>query len=191
MTYYTFTHSLDPRAAEIVDLPDKVEKYYFLSDGIPVASYLPPSTELSLYSGAGDMLTDFVGNPDRVLDVSQRARDLMLQQGLSEDLVEYLPFILVDKRGRRLQEQYFIANPLLRVPCLERSLSKYRLNSDDPNDIGRIHVLHLVEDLPQEARLFRVAEFTRLMVIRSDLLETLQQAGLTGLHVQPVGTRLP
>lgn len=191
MTYYTFTHSLDPRAAEIVDLPDKVEKYYFLSDGIPVASYLPPSTELSLYSGAGDMLTDFVGNPDRVLYVSQRARDLMLQQGLSEDLVEYLPFILVDKRGRRLQEQYFIANPLLRVPCLERSLSKYRLNSDDPNDIGRIHVLHLVEDLPQEARLFRVAEFTRLMVIRSDLLETLQHAGLTGLHVQPVGTRLP
>ena len=190
-TYYTFKNSLDPRAAEIVDLPDRVEKYYYLSDGISVAPYLPPSTKLSLYGEAGDTLTDFIDNPDRVLYVSQRAREILQQQGLSDGVVEYLPFVLLDKRGRRVREQYFIANPLLRVSCLDFARSRYSLDSDDPTDIGGITVLHMHEDrIPADARLFRVAEYTRLMVLRSDLLEVLRQAGLTGPHVQPVSTPL-
>ncbi|HYO59978.1 imm11 family protein [Archangium sp.] len=190
-TYHTFKNSLDPRAAEIVDLPDRVEKYYYLSDGIRVAPHLPPSTELHLYEEAGDMLKDFIDNPDRVLYVSQRAREVLQQQGLSEDVIEYLPFVLLDKRGRRVREQYYIANPLVRVPCLDFTRSRYWLDSDDPTDLGGITVLHMLEDrLPADARLFRVAEYTRLVVLRSDLLEALRQAGLTGPHVQPVGMRM-
>lgn len=190
-TYYTFGHSLDPRAVEVVDLPDRVDDYFYLSDGIPCASYLPPTTELSLYEGAGDMFTDFIDNPDRVLYVSQRVQDVLKGRGLVGSTVELLPFILLDKRGRRVRESYAIANPLVRVPCLDFERSKYR-RASDPNELAEVKLLHVREDaVPEDAQLFRLAELPRLMVLRSDLLEAFQQAGLTGLAVHPAGKTIP
>lgn len=191
-SYHTFGHALDPRAVEIVDLPDKVEDYFYLRDGVPMASYLPPTTELSLYEGAGDMFTDFIDNPDRALYVSQRVQDVLSGRGLIGTAVELLPFVLLDKRSRRVREAYAIANPLVRVPCLDFERSKYRRSAGNPNELAEVKLLHLREDaIPDDAQLFRVAEFTEMMVLRSDLLEAFQQAGLTGLAVQPIGTPIP
>jgi hypothetical protein len=191
-SYYTFGHALDPRVVEIVDLPDKVETYVYLSDGIPCASYLPPTTELSLYEEAGDMLTDFIDNPDRMLYVSQRAQEVLKNRGLVGTAVELLPFNLVDKRGRRVRESYSIANPLVQVPCLDFERSKYRRYTSDPNELAEVKLLCVREDaVPDNAQLFRLGELPRLMVLRSDLLEAFQQAGLTGLAVNPAGKTIP
>ncbi|MCY1034840.1 hypothetical protein OV207_25560 [Corallococcus sp. BB11-1] len=177
---------------EIVDLPDKVEDYFYLRDGVPMASYLPPTTQLSLYEEAGDMFTDFIDNPDRVLYVSQRVGEILSSRGLVGAAVEMLPFVLLDKRGRRVQESYFIANPLVSIPCLDFERSKYRRRASNPNELAEVNLLHLREDvLPEDAQLFRVAEFTDLMVLRSDLLDAFHQAGLTGLAVHPSGTTIP
>ncbi|RKH12958.1 hypothetical protein D7Y13_25840 [Corallococcus praedator] len=191
-TYYTFGHAFDSRAVKVVDLPDKVEDYFYLSDGVPMASYLPPTTELSLYEEAGDMFTDFIDNPDCVLYVSQRVREVLASRGLVGEAVELLPFVLLDKRGRRVRESYAIANPLVSVPCLDFERSKYRRRVGRANELAEVNRLHLREDsLPDDAQLFRVAEYTEMMVLRSDLLEAFQQAGLTGLAVHPVGTPIP
>ncbi|MFP2959050.1 imm11 family protein [Myxococcus sp. 1LA] len=189
-TYFTFKSALDPRAVQIVELPDKVERYFYLTKGRPVAPYLPPTTELSLYERAGDMLTDFIGNPDCVLYVSERAQQVLAARGLVGAELELLPFVLLDKRGRKLRESYCIANPLRSVPCVDRERSKYRL--DGPDEIGDIRMLCVREgSIPDDAQLFRVAEFPEMMVLRSDLLEAFQQAGLTGLAVHPTGTEIP
>ncbi|KFA87217.1 imm11 family protein [Archangium violaceum] len=190
-TYYTFKNSHDPRAAEIVELPDKVEKYYYLKRGRTMKPHFPPSTALCLYEEAGDMLTDFISNPDRVLYVSRRTQELLVRNGLPDDSIEYLPFVLHDKRGRVVREQYYIANPLMCISCFDLKSSRYWLESDEPPEIGDVEQLRLREDqLPADAKLFRVAEFPRLMVIRSDLLEAMRREGLTGLNVQPVGESL-
>ncbi|MCP3143931.1 imm11 family protein [Pyxidicoccus xibeiensis] len=191
-SYYTFGHAHDPRAVEIVDLPDRVEDYFYLSDGIPCASYLPPTTELSLYERAGDMFTDFIDNPDRVLYVSQRVQDVLKSRGLVGEAIELLPFVLLDKRGRRTRESYAIANPLVRVPCLDFERSKYRRTASDPNELAEVKLLHVREDaVPDNAQLFRMAEYSEMIVLRSDLLEAFQQAGLTGLAVNPAGKTIP
>ncbi|GHG88967.1 hypothetical protein [Comamonas sp. JC664] len=190
--YYTFVHALDPRAVEIVDLPDRVDDYFYLRDGVPMAGYLPPTTALALYERAGDMLTDFIANPDTALYVSQPAQKVMGERGLTDTVVELLPFVLLDKRGRRIREPYAIANPLLKVACLDFERSKYRRAASDPNEIAEVKVLCLREDeVPSDAQLFRVAEFPEMIVLRSDLLEAFQQAGLTGLAVHPTGTEIP
>lgn len=191
-SYYTFGHPMDPRVVRVVDLPDRAETYFYLSDGIPCASYLPPTTELSLYEEAGDMFTDFIDNPDRVLYVSQRAQEVLTNRGLVGTAVELLPFVLLDKRGRRIRESYSIANPLVRVPCLDFERSKYRRKASDPNRLAEVKLLHVREEaVPDNAQLFRLGELPRLMVLRSDLLEAFQQAGLTGLAVNPAGKTIP
>lgn len=191
-SYYTFGPSLDPRAVRVVDLPDRVEDYFYLGDGIPCASYLPPTTELGFYEDAGDMLMDFIDNPSRVLYVSQRVQDVLKSRGLVGVAVELLPFVLLDKRGRRVREAYAIANPLVRVPCLDFERSKYRRTVSDPNELAEVKLLHVREDaVPEDAQLFRLGELPRLMVLRSDLLEAFQQAGLSGLAVHPAGKTIP
>jgi hypothetical protein len=191
-SYYTFGHPRDARGVRVVDLPDRVEDYFYLSDGIPCAPYLPPTTELSLYEGAGDMLTDFIDNPDRMLYVSQRVQDVLKSRGLVGAAVELLPFVLLDKRGRRVRESYAIANPLVRVPCLDFERSKYRRTASDPSELAEVKLLHVREDaVPEDAQLFRLGELPRLMVLRSDLLEAFQQAGLSGLAVHPAGKTIP
>ncbi|NVI98884.1 hypothetical protein HV824_12240 [Myxococcus sp. AM009] len=187
-SYFTFKHPYDARAVEIADLPDKVERYFYLRDGVPSAAYVPPSTELSLSEGAGDMLTDFIDNPDRVLYVSRRVQEVFSSRGLVGGAVELLPFVLLDKRGRRVQESYAIANPLMRVGCVDLERSKCRYRSGAANQIVEIKLLHVREDaIPEQAQLFRLAELPKLMVVRSDLLAAIQEAGLTGLAVHPVG----
>ncbi|ABF90992.1 hypothetical protein MXAN_0085 [Myxococcus xanthus DK 1622] len=190
--YYTFVHALDPRAVEIVDLPDKVDDYFYLRDGVPMGSYLPPTTELALYERAGDMLTDFIANPDTALYVSPNVQKVLADCGLTDAVVELLPFILLDKRGRQIRERYAIANALLKVPCLDFERSKYRRAASDPNEIAEIKVLCIREEaVPSDAQLFRLAELPEMVVLRSDLLEAFQQAGLTGLAVHPTGTEIP
>ncbi|RKG86356.1 hypothetical protein [Corallococcus terminator] len=191
-SFYTFGHALDSRAVEIVDLPDKVEDYFYLSDGVPMAPYLPPTTELRLYEEAGDMFTDFIDNPDGVLYVSPQVCEVLSSRGLVGAAVELLPFVLLDKRGRRVRESYAIANPLVSVPCLDFERSKYRRRAGSPIELAEVNLLHLREDaLPEDVQLFRVAEFTEMMVLRSDLLDAFHQAGLTGLAVHPTGTTIP
>ncbi|NVJ05697.1 hypothetical protein HUW63_10705 [Myxococcus sp. AM001] len=191
-SYYTFVHALDPRAVEIVDLPDKVDDYFYLRDGVPMAGYLPPTTELALYERAGDMLTDFIANPDTALYVSQSVQKVLADRGLTDSVVELLPFVLLDKRGRRVREQYAIANPLLKVPCLDFERSKYRRTASDPNEIAEIKVLYIREEaVPSDAQLFRLAELPEMVVLRSDLLEAFQQEGLTGIAVNRTGQKTP
>ncbi|WP_240358013.1 imm11 family protein [Myxococcus vastator] len=183
---------MDPRAVEIVDLPDKVDDYFYLRDGVPMAGYLPPTTELALYERAGDMLTDFIANPDTALYVSQSVQKVLADRGLTDSVVELLPFVLLDKRGRRVREQYAIANPLLKVPCLDFERSKYRRTASDPNEIAEIKVLYIREEaIPSDAQLFRLAELPEMVVLRSDLLEAFQQEGLTGIAVNRTGQKTP
>ncbi|MFP2959049.1 hypothetical protein ACLEPN_14700 [Myxococcus sp. 1LA] len=190
--YYTFGRSLDPRAAEIVDLPDRVDDYFYLRDGVPMAKYLPPTTELSLYDGGGDMLTDFIGNPDMVLYVSKRVQQILIERGLVGVVVELLPFELLDKRRRRVREPYALANPLLRISCLDFERSRYRRTASDPETLADVDILHVKEDaIPDDAQIFRVAEFSELMVLRSDLLAAFQHAEVTGLAVHPTGELIP
>ncbi|WP_043709713.1 imm11 family protein [Corallococcus macrosporus] len=192
LSYYTFKNPHDTRMVEIVDLPDKVERYFYLRDGVPSASYVPPTTELTLNQQAGDFLTDFIANPDRVLYVSPRVREVLASRGLIGEAVELLPFVLLDKRGRRVPDAYVIANPLMRVRCLDVERSKVRRRTGRPGQIVEIKSLHLCDEaIPEDAQLFRLEELPKLMVLRSDLLEAFQQAGLTGLAVHPTGTEIP
>lgn len=186
--YFTVSRNRDERVIEVHDLPDKVEHYYRLTDAVPVGNLFPPSTVLSIHPRSGDMLTDFIDNSDAVLEVSENARQVLMAHGVGEGVAEYLPFILHDKQGRVVKERYFVVNLLRSVSCLDLEKSQYDTYPHKPEKIYGIESIYLREDqIPPDATLFRLAEYTRFIIIRSDLVEAIQKAGLTGLAVLPLG----
>ncbi|MCY1046161.1 hypothetical protein OV208_32925 [Corallococcus sp. bb12-1] len=187
-SYFTVAHSPDERAIQVHDLPDRVEHYYRLTDAVPVGNLFPPATVLSVHPRSGDMLTDFIDNSDAVLEVSANAREVLMAQGMGEGNAEYLPFTLHDKQGRVVKEQYFVVNLLRSVACFDLEKSRYKTYPKNPDEIYGIRSVYLREDrIPLDARLFRLAESLRITIIRSDLVEAVEKAGLVGLAVLPLG----
>jgi hypothetical protein len=181
----------DPRFCSVEKLGD------FRSEGelakaSPMAHKVPKDLAIDLAQTAGDMITDIVDNIFSILIVSQKARSIMEDEGVRGDRAEYLPIILRDKRGRPIKEPYFIVNVLTVIDCFDWKRSIYKTFKSDPREImaNSIKVLHLVPDaIPKDAKLFRVGEVRRQVVLRADLIERLKNEGCDGLSLVEMGGR--
>lgn len=161
-----------------------------LNKCIPLASTFPNGLKVDLDPGAGDMVTDFVNNSFRVLIASQKARAILESEGVERRIVEYLPIVLRDKRRKPLKGPFFVVNVLASVPCFDWKRSTYQTYPNKPRKISpsSLTVLHVVpEAIPPDAKLFRVDEVKRELVVRADLLERIKREGCEGLCVVPMG----
>jgi hypothetical protein len=188
-TYMVFTTSEDPRIALIRDITSNISDESKLSSCVSLKGIISESTTFSLSQEGGDMLTDIVDNISGELIVSSRAREVLESEGVTGDVVEYLPFTLKDKRGRRTKGQFYLANLLLKVDCMDREKSDFSVSDFDGRVLGVDTLKVLNEKIPPEAKLFRLGEYTRLIVIRSDLVRRINDEKLTGLTVCEQGAR--
>ncbi|QRK11328.1 hypothetical protein JQX13_15360 [Archangium violaceum] len=160
--------------------------------GVPLAAQFPPSTEITLSTRSGNRFTDFIYTTTGVILASPRAWDLMRAEGVKEEHVEYLPFVLKDRKGKTRPEKYGFVNPLLKVPCFDFEKSDYTPLSDEPGagfaGISRLQVIP--DKIPEDAKLFRLAEHPNATLMRTDLLEKLQAAGMEGLRGIALGELL-
>jgi hypothetical protein len=167
-----------------------------LKKGIPAADILPPDTVLDIHEDGGDMLTDFVPNISRCVIISSRVKDFFEQEGLDVEKVEYLPFIVKDKKGRVVKEPYYVANLLAKIDCMDIEKSKCSFFEDengieDLTDVIDVETIEVLEEkIPDEAIFFRIGEFPSHMIIRSDFVEKIKAQGFTGLNVVDQGAWL-
>ncbi|HSP79812.1 MAG TPA: DUF1629 domain-containing protein [Myxococcaceae bacterium] len=188
-TYLIFTTSEDPRIAHIRDIAANVPDESKLSSGVSLKGLISESTTFSLSQEGGDMLTDIVDNISGELIVSSKAREVLESEGVAGDVVEYLPFTLKDKRGRRTKGQFYLVNLLLKVPCMDRESSAFSTSDFDGRVLRVKRLKVLKEKIPPEAKLFRLGEWPRAIVIRSDLVQRINDEKLTGLTVCEQGAR--
>lgn len=188
--YLTVYRSRDPRTAFISDIGAHIPEHWDLDRGISLRRRISEATHLNLDAEQGDLLCDFISNPEQALIVSERARAMLEAEGTQgEEVVEYLPFTLLDKRGKPTRTRYFFANLLRRVDCMDTAASEFT-----PAATGGILAVDKVylrqERIPADVKLFRLGEFPQLHVIRSDLLQRIREAGLTGLEVLAQGKEI-
>ena len=186
--YMVLSTDEDPRIAYVEDITANVSDESKLSSCVSLKGIITESTTFRLSQDGGDMLTDIVDNISGELIVSSRAREVLESEGVTGDVVEYLPFTLKDKRGRRTKGQFYLANLLLKVHCLDRENSAFS-TYDDNEVLGVKRLKVLKEKIPPEAKLFRLGEYTRIVVIRSDLVQRINDEKLTGLTVCEQGAR--
>lgn len=195
-SYFTLPHypgseiaATEPFSARHLPTPIRVRR------GVPIGMDFPPTTEVALSSKSGPRFTDFLYTTSRLLLATERVCNLFQAEGVTHEQAEYLPFVLKDRKGKVRPEKYILINLLLKVPCFDFDRAEYSLFTGEAvsmpgvKEISTIRKLQVREDqIPADAKLFRLAEEPDVKLIRSDLLDALKAQGMDGgLVTLPLG----
>lgn len=152
-----------------------------MQEAIPVDDWDP--SILALYP-PNAAPTDFCTQAEWHIH-SGRLKSLVQAAGAA---VQYLPFRLCSSVGREEISNYWVANYLRLIDCLDRERTTLYTPTWVPLELGDFAVDHAVLSLRAigDDILFRVAGFSRLVVVRADLKEQIETAGMTGALFRPL-----
>lgn len=134
-----------------------------------------------LKSGA---MTDYAVTDMGCSIVSERLKAFFENNGI--DNVQYFRATVIEREGEPAKGEYYAANFIGLVDCIDKDASEMRARRDDNgelNIITRISKLVLKDLDISYNLLYRVYAFTRLILIDSSFKEKIDAAGLTGIRL--------
>ncbi len=185
--YYILTHSIDPKYCLIEDEAKGVEEEWNLIEGNRMGDNFPEDAAYYMsHDHKGMKLSDFLSNYINLLMISNKVRDLMRQEGITD--VEFLPFTLYDKKGRIASQEHCIANMLGTIDCLDLENSIFVRSHLDPEDVLYFKKVALkTKKIPSDKKLFRLKEMSELHIVRSDFVTALRENSITGYRLINLG----
>jgi hypothetical protein len=207
-SYYRLTFTGEPDIATVSGFPKCDIKSWEFFKGISLKERMPTDFIVSLDCDYGDTLTDIVEHEYCLPIITGEIKEIFEANGVSGDNIEYLPIIIKDKEGSQITEHdYFIANSLQRINCLDYDKIKDSALQDGEEDnekthyyggifykdeqkdkIYRLEYLYLKEDtIPDDALFFRIGESPNCFMLRSDLADVLKKNKVTGLNIEQKG----
>jgi hypothetical protein len=192
LRFLTVTHFPGPKIAEVSQIYTVLtgNECVRITRGERMRDDLLTDKPLRIVKGS--RLADFLWTPDRVLVVSERTGSFLEAQGLGGEL-QLLPFRLCDRKGAPRSERYALGQPFRKIDCLDPSRCEAELWTNPVSGEKKWMVESVqvdVSKIPPDARLFRLGEAPEVILIRSDLLQAIQDAGLTGLVAKELGQPL-
>lgn len=173
----------DPKTAYFEKL-EGMERDNELKDGVPLLADMGKDARFRMSDDFPRQIAarDFVPNHNGVLVMSAKARALLEKEGVED--VEYLPVQLLNHKGRKVPEDYFILNPVRLVDCADAKKSKFKVNGIDKYTWNYVEKLTIDEKkIPKDAKLVSVAHLSPLILIHRALAKKMTAAGLTGFQV--------
>ncbi|RKH46210.1 imm11 family protein [Corallococcus sicarius] len=157
---------------------------YLLTKGVPCKDWFPEGLIFDLSKERGSKLTDSIPNTSALLVVSAKLKGI-LEKETPQGTIEFLPVRLRTPRKKTLDTPYFIANVLGTVACMDAKKSDFTMDSIIKDQVQRFRRLVLQEKkIPKDAKIFRLAEQSRLILIREDLGQTIIDEDCTGMIFQ-------
>jgi hypothetical protein len=172
------TTGQEARFGLVEDYPDSYE----LHEGLPLADSFPDDAHFAMDKDyrKQTQLTDVLHTLGDVLVVSERLRGILEARKTAG--LEFLPVGLRDHAGKKVKAEYFVANLLPLVDCVDRKKTKYKPNKLDPDELTSVSNLTLDEKkIPTDVELFRTKGIPVLMVARRRLIDDLLKAKISGL----------
>jgi hypothetical protein len=155
-----------------------------LSEGVRCTDWFPSGLIFDLSKQAGIKLTDSVPNTSSLLVVSEKLRQVLAQEATGT-VVEYLPIRLRNQKGKIVTKPYFLANLIGSVRCVDAKKSDFEMNKISKDQVSHFRRLALDEKkIPKDAKIFRLAEKTALVLVRQDLASAILKSGCTGVLFQ-------
>jgi hypothetical protein len=187
LKHHVLKISRRPQYASIDEIPTKLDEPWLLSEGVKVGKKFPARTVFSFAkSHKGMKVDDFIFNLMGWLITSEKAWEVLSKEPVS---FERFPVIVHDHKKRPLKASYCLAHLLGTVDCVDLKKSDYERSAMDPESILAFRRLVLDKKrIPKEPTLFRIKEYPRIMIIRSDLVERLEDAGVTGFELVELDT---
>lgn len=178
MTYYLLSQELLVRGAiAIGDVPEEIDPLEWIRGR--VVSPPPNPLRLMLSEASGEFFGDIV--EPFVTVYSTKLRSALTAFGV--DNVEYFPVELEHPRTHRVEREYWLANVVGRVSCVDLANSTYT-----PSGSGKgLNLEGFVIDSRRapDAPLFRLDEQPTLVVINEALQAHLAGANLRGVRMTP------
>jgi hypothetical protein len=173
-----------PRRPEFAKLlaSDRAVKPWFIGQGKPYAALVPKA---GLTCGMdlnhkGQKLDDFVYNAMRWLIGSEKVRTVIA----AEPGVEAVPLRIVDRKKKSVKARYFMVHPTGPEDCVDLQRSEITWSAMEPETAHTITRLVLdPKRVPSSRSIFRIKEFPRAIIVRSDLVKRLEEAGATGYRL--------
>jgi hypothetical protein len=178
----------DPKHCLVDEVPESLNpKKWRISKGLPMEHRYPPDVVLKMDSGhKGLVVPDLVSNTVRITIVSSKLKGLLEQH--SGARIEFLPVSMANHKGRIAAKDYFIANVLDHVDCVDKERSEVEELNPDPTLLSGLFRLQVHQDrIPPEAKLFRLKTMPPAILIRDDLRALLDAENLTGVRYIAMG----
>lgn len=160
-----------------------VERKWDLTKGVPRKKGFASDALMRMDANAphDTILFDFVDNVNRFIVVSPALTEFLTEQNISH--VEYLPFRIIDHKGRVASNDYRILHPLQPIDCLDAKESNADWSTVDEESINSVDRLVLIESkIPKTRAIVRVKHFYQVVLVRRSLAEAISAQGFTNIR---------
>jgi hypothetical protein len=176
--YYILTYeSFESEALELPrpTLPDEDMAFH---NGVPVAN-APRLIEFRMTAEEKGELGDYVTTGLPGLVVSKRFKEVL--DGAGVDNVQYVPATIHDEVADRTYRDYFVANVIGLVDCIDMKRSKVTMRAALPDKIRDIDELHVDEKRAKGHAIFRLARKSSLVLVNERVKKALERSELKGV----------
>ncbi len=178
----------DPALCGIQNLPDELYPLSWkLAKGRSVVNQYPPAVQMRMGDRyPGIIVPDFIYNVIACTLVSEAAKELLEQQAQAD--IEFLPFTLLNHKGRVARERCFIANVLGVVDCVDPARTSATPSKMEKGTYLFLNKLELdMKKVPERARIMRLKQLPSVMIVHEALRAVLQERGMMGLGFVEMG----
>lgn len=166
--------------------PELDEQAFRFHRGVSLKNWVPAGANYPMSPRWPDNRTlyDFQNNTLKLLVISSRCKTV-LEAGPHANL-EFLPISIINHRGKVASSDYYIANIIGSVDCMDRERSIFEADPLKPSVIGTCSRLVLQNDkIPDDVELFRLSNAPKTYIIKPSLKERLEAEGLKGAAFIP------
>lgn len=186
--YYIIYTAKDDIFCCIEENPEGLkEKGWRICEGKRMGHRYPSDVQFHMgRSYPGIVVPDLIRNLCGYCLVSSKLKEIIESEVEAE--IEFLPFALYNHKGRIAGQDCYIANVLDTIDCVDLSRSQGSEFKIVPGTFRQIRKLYLNYDrIPVNAKLFRVPQMMRVLIIRDDLKAVLEQSNITGAQYIGMG----
>lgn len=171
------------KAALIMDNPD-IPGYPDLvfDKGVRIKGQLPVFDFIQDKDCQG-VLTDYLWTALRGLTVSERFKKTLDAAGV--DNVDYYPVRVVNEVTGEVRSDYYVANVVGLIDCLDREKSGIISDPDVPGLITDIERIILKEDKAKGTLFFRLKNVSGVVIAHPRVKDAVTKAKLTGVKFTP------
>jgi hypothetical protein len=163
------------------DVPDIEEDDLEFTDGVQLGEL--PVLRFTQRSNDRGVLLDYVPSIPSSMLVSARLKEVLDSTGV--DNVDYYPAEIVDEATGKVYRDYYAANIIGIIACLDMEKSDYVPMTSFPDAVLEFKEMHLDYSKVHGARLFRLHEKSSIILIHESIAKALQAAGLRGFKLPP------
>lgn len=180
-SYYILIADDDPKYCCIEDVPEPLlAKEWRITEGRRMDDRYPDDVQFRMGSHyPGLVVPDVICNLCDYWMISGRLKDVIESEVPSN--VEYLPFTLVNHKGRTVDGSFFIANVTDVIDCVDLQRTEYVESRLEPGTFMWLKKLEIDESrLTGTEHVFRIAQMPHLIIVSARCREVFAEHEVTG-----------